>query len=57
MKKRRGKYPARWREADGTQRTKSFALARDAKAYKAEMERRVRAGTYISPGRGEDDPG
>lgn len=55
-KKRRdciGSWQARYRDADGAQKAKSFPKQGDATAFLDKVRESVRAGTYLDPKRGE----
>ncbi|HET6635593.1 MAG TPA: site-specific integrase [Streptomyces sp.] len=55
-KKRRdcvGSWQARYRDADGVQRSKNFDTKRDADAFLDEVRSSVRRGTYLDPRRGD----
>jgi integrase len=51
------RYRARWREADGTQRSKHFERKRDAETFLATVRVDVAKGAYIGPDAGKQTVG
>jgi hypothetical protein len=43
------RYEVRFRDAEGKQRSRSFSVAKDARAFKLEVERKQQAGTLYQP--------
>ena len=53
QKTQSGKYRVRWVDpATGLERSKSFALRRDADAFRVELDHAVQQATYVDPRRG-----
>jgi integrase len=50
---RKKPYIARWREPDGRQRSRSFALKKEARAYLTAIQGKLDARTYIPPEAGK----
>ena len=53
-RKANGKILARWREADGKQRARSFATVRDAKTFLATVTVDTMQGRYVAPDAGRE---
>ena len=49
INKRNGKWQYRYRDAQGRQRAKTFALRKDAEDYEAQVRIALREGTWIAP--------
>lgn len=49
QKRASGKYLVRWIDYNGKERSKQFALKRDADAHRAEVESQLNRGDYIDP--------
>jgi integrase len=48
-----GNYKVCWRDPEGKTRSKTFALAGDARAYRDKVGNEIREGSYVDPARGK----
>jgi hypothetical protein len=51
--KRRGKFVARWRDADGDQHSRAFDRERDARRHLTDVQSQLDRGVYVDPRRGQ----